>query len=87
MSKLTFNDHLDDMMERLMNEDLSSDQLEIELKRGKALCQIADKKIQDKKVALQFVQAISSGQISEKMIPLVFADDFRKVGKIESQES
>lgn len=85
MSKLTFNDHLDDMMERLMNEDLSSDQLELELKRSKALCQIADKKIEDKKVALEFVQAISSGEISEKMIPVVFVDDFKRIETTETR--
>ena len=50
MSKLNFNDHLDDMMQRLMDESLTSEQLELELKRSKALCQIADKKIEDKKV-------------------------------------
>lgn len=83
MSNLTFNDHLDDMMERLMNEDLSSEQLEIELKRSKALCQIADKKIQDKKIALEFVEAVSQGQINENLIPLALVENYKQIGKSE----
>jgi|GEM_PF-3798432 len=83
MSTLTFNDHLDDMMERLMNEDLSSEQLELELKRSKALCQIADKKIQDKKIALEFVEAVSQGQINENLIPLALVENYRQIGKSE----
>lgn len=83
MSKLTFNDHLDDMMERLMNEDISADDLELELKRSKALCQIAEKKIQDKKLALDFAEAVANGRINERMIPSVFTDEYKQIKSIQ----
>ena len=70
MSKLSFNDHLDDMMERLMSEDISKEQLEIEVKRSKALCQIADKKIEDRKIMLQAMKMVSNGDIDKKFIPI-----------------
>lgn len=79
MSKVTFNDHLDDMMQRLMNEDLSAVDLDLEIRRSKALCQIAEKKIEDKKIALQFVEAMSSGDINENLIPAVFSSEFKAV--------
>ena len=68
MSKVNFNDHLDDMMERLMNEDLTKEQLEIEVKRSKALCQIADKKIENNKLVIQAAKLISNGDIDKKFI-------------------
>lgn len=82
MSKLTFNDHLDDMMERLMNEDISAEDLELELKRSKALCQIAEKKIQDKKLALDFAEAVANGRINENMVPAVFTENYKQLKSI-----
>ena len=83
MSNVTFNDHLDDMMERLMNEDLSPEDLDKEIKRSKALCQIADKKIEDKKFALDFAKAFSEGDINENMIPTILTENLRQIGKAD----
>ena len=83
MSKLNFNDHLDDMMERLMNEDISQEQLEIEVKRSKALCQIADKKIADRKIMLQAMKMVSNGDIDKKFIP----KEFNELNQIENANS
>lgn len=69
MAKITFNDHLDDMMQRLMNDDLTADQLELELKRSKALCQIADKKIEDKKVTVSALEAVGNIDFEKNNLP------------------
>lgn len=74
MSKVTFNDHLDDMMERLMNEDLSPEQLDMEIKRSKAVCQVAEKKIADRKVLADVMTALSSGDINSKFLPSEFGE-------------
>lgn len=68
MSKINFNDHLDDMMERLMNEDLKPEELELELKRSKALCQIADRKIEHNKTSLIALKMVSNGDIKKDLI-------------------
>lgn len=80
MPKLTFNDHIDDMMERLMKEDLKPEELDHEIKRGKALCQLAATKIEDKKTELKFVELMSQGQLNEKMIPNSFIPNYKLLG-------
>lgn len=67
MSKLNFNDHLDDMMERLMNESLTDNELELEVKRSKALCQIADKKIAHNKTVIDALSLVSSGDVKAEL--------------------
>ena len=79
MPKLTFNDHIDDMMERLMNEDLKPDELDHEIKRGKALCQLAATKIEDKKTELKFIELVSNGDLNEKFIPVSFLPTMKKI--------
>ena len=79
MPKLTFNDHIDDMMERLMNEDLKPEQLDHEIKRGKALCQLAATKIEDKKTELKFVELMSQGDMNEKFIPVSFVPTLKQI--------
>lgn len=79
MSKLTFNDHLDDMMERLMDEKLKPEELDNEIKRGKALCQLAAAKIEDKKTELKFVELMSQGDLKEKFIPVSFLPTMKKI--------
>lgn len=83
MSKISFSDHLDDMLDRLMNEDLSDADLEKEIKRSRAVAKIVQQKINDKKLSLDFVKAISGGIIDEKLIPEVFIEDLNKIKKID----
>ena len=56
MSKLTLNDHIDEQLERLRNEDLSEEKLALEISRTKAICQLAHAKIENQK---SIVQAVS----------------------------
>ncbi|HAH55578.1 MAG TPA: hypothetical protein DCM02_09955 [Flavobacterium sp.] len=74
MSKITYTDHLDDMIERLMNEDISKEQLEIEVTRCKSVCQIVNIKIADKKITLQAMKMLSNGDIDKKFIPKEFSE-------------
>lgn len=87
MSKISFSDHLDDMLDRLMNEDLSDKDLEKEIKRSRAVAKIVQQKINDKKLSLDFVKAISGGIIDEKLIPGVFIEDLNKIKKIDIKNS
>lgn len=53
-NKLTdLNDHLFAEMERLSDEDLSQEELEKEIKRSKAVADVADKIINNAQLALQ----------------------------------
>jgi len=63
MAKLTLNDHLDDMLERLMNENLTTAELELETKRVKAVAHIATKKIENAKMMIQAVKAVNQGDV------------------------
>ena len=69
MAKINFNDHIDDMMERLMNEDLSAEDLDKEIKRSKALCLLAEKKIEDRKVAVMAMQVVGNVDFDRSAIP------------------
>lgn len=68
MSKISFNDHLDDMMERLMSEDITPEQLEKEVKRSKALCQVADRKIEHNKTVIMALKLVSAGEVKKDML-------------------
>jgi len=75
MAKLHFTDHLDDMMERLMNEDLSGDNLKNEIDRAKALAQLTAQKINHDKNIINAVKIVSDGSASK--------DDLKGFLKIE----
>lgn len=55
MSRLSLNDHLDEQLERLRNEELSPEKLEMEIKRTKAIAQIAHAKIENQKSIVKAV--------------------------------
>jgi hypothetical protein len=68
MSKINFNEHLDDMMERLMNEDITPEELELEIKRAKAICEIADRKIEHNKTVVLAARLISNGDVRSEVL-------------------
>jgi hypothetical protein len=53
------NDHLFAQLERLSDEDLSPEKIEVEAKRGKAIVQIADQIIKTANIKLQAAKLIS----------------------------
>lgn len=69
MGNINFNDHLDDMMQRLMDEKLTPDQLELEIKRGKALSMLVDRKIEDKKVTVMALEAVGNIDFEKETLP------------------
>lgn len=69
MNKLTLNDHLDEQLERLRNEDLDSQELEMEVKRTKAICSIADKKIENQKSLVDAVTKLVDKDELETYLP------------------
>ncbi len=63
MAKIHYNDHLDDALERLMNEDLSTEELEKEIRRSKALALLVEKKIEHAKLVVNASKMIVAGEI------------------------
>jgi hypothetical protein len=61
--KIDFNDHIDDMMQRLMSEDLTEQQLQIEISRSKALCSIVDRKIEHNKTVISAMALVARGDV------------------------
>jgi hypothetical protein len=68
MAKVNFNDHLDDMMERLMDEKLSIKDLDKEINRSKAICQIADRKLEHNKSIINAMSLVSKGEMKLELI-------------------
>ena len=63
MAKIDFNDHMDDMMQRLMSEDLNHEQLSKEIARSKALCTIVDRKIAHNKTVISAMELVAKGDV------------------------
>lgn len=63
MAKIDFNDHIDDMMQRLMSENLSDKELDKEIARSKALCGIVDRKIEHNKTVISAMALVARGDV------------------------
>lgn len=74
MAKLTIDDHLDDMMERLMNEE-QPEALANELRRSKGLCELAKTRIESDKNKLKAIEVMA--EIVDK-VPQNAVDQFSK---------
>jgi len=68
MAKIDFNDHIDDMMQRLMSEDLTDEQLAKEINRSKALCQIVDRKIEHNKTVISAMGMVARGDVKLEFV-------------------
>jgi hypothetical protein len=69
MGKLTLNDHLDEQLERLRNEDLTPEKLESEIKRSKAICAVAHQKIENQKSLVLMVKTLVDPDELENYLP------------------
>jgi len=69
MGKLSLNDHLDEQLERLRNEDMQPEQLEQEIRRTKAICAVADKKIENQKSLVDMVIKLVDKDELENYLP------------------
>lgn len=69
MSRLTLNDHLDEQLERLRNDEMDDVELDRELKRTKAICAIAHQKIENQKSIVNAVTLLVNKDELENYIP------------------
>ena len=60
---IDLNNHLFEQMERLNDEDLTSDELKLELARAKAMSQVAGNIIENARLALDGAKAINEYRI------------------------
>lgn len=72
-NKLTdLNDHLFMQLERLNDEDLKDDALVNEVKRAKAISQVASQVVKNAEITLRAVQLVQSGNARLTAIPATF---------------
>lgn len=69
MGKLTLNDHLDEQLERLRNEDLKPAELAHEVNRTKAICAVAQKKIENQRSLVDMVTKLVDKDELENYLP------------------
>ena len=74
MAKINYSDHLDDLLERLMAEDIDGDELQKNLKVAKVVTDIAKVKVDEKKLKIEQFKALSDAGF----VPLEIADDLKK---------
>jgi hypothetical protein len=63
------NNHLFEQMERLNDEELSPEQFGIEMKRAKAMGEIAVNIIEINKISMDALKLIAKGEIDAKDLP------------------
>jgi ribosomal protein L17 len=73
------NDHLFAALERLNDEELTSEQIESEAKRADAIMGISDKIIANAKITLDAMKLISIGNLDTSEIPESFG--FKKINQ------
>lgn len=87
MAKIYYTDHLDDLMERIMSEDITPEELEKTIKMTKVVLEIGKTKLDKEKLEIdrgrlkveQF-NALKSGGF----IPQQLANDFKQSLQIEN---
>lgn len=73
------NDHLFAALERLNDEELTAEQIELEAKRADAIMGISDKIIANAKITLDAMKLISNGNIDSTEIPESFG--FKRINQ------
>ena len=69
-NKLTdLNNHLFSQLEKLNDDDLSSEQIEQECKRAKAMSSIASQILQSSRLTLEAMKLVNEDKINSKHIP------------------
>lgn len=69
-NKITdLNDHLFAQLERLGDETIPEGEMELEIKKAKAMSGIASQIIKSNKVIIDAMRLVSSGSISQNQLP------------------
>ena len=66
------NDHLFAAIERLNDEDLTSEQLEIETKRADSIVQLSNQVISIAKTTVDALKLVSTGNLTANELPKTF---------------
>ncbi len=83
-NKLTdLNDHLFTALERLNDEELSNEQIEVESKRAEAIIGVANQIIGNAKITLDAMRLVSNGNLDTTELPETFG--FKRIGSGGSQ--
>jgi len=77
------NDHLFMALERLNEEDISTEQIEAESKRAEAIIGVANQIICNAKITLDAMRLVSNGNLDTTELPESFG--FKKLGSGSSQ--
>ena len=72
------NDHLFAAVERLNDEDLTTEQIEAEAKRADAIIGVSDKIIGTARITLDAMKLVASGNLDTEEIPESFG--FKRIG-------
>ena len=75
------NDHLFAALERLNDEDLTTEQIEAEAKRADAIIGVSDKIIGTARITLDAMKLVASGNLDTEEIPESFG--FKRIGRIQ----
>lgn len=68
------NDHLFEQLERLNDEDLKGERLEVELQRAKGVVTVASQIIANGTLMLDAQKAVIDGMINSKSLPLLLRE-------------
>lgn len=75
------NDHLFAQLERLNEEDLTNEQIEVEAKRAKAIVDVSAQIISSAKVTVEALKLVTNGDLTFNELPETF--DVKKIIKPE----
>lgn len=79
-NKLTdLNDHLFAQLERLGDEDLTTDEVQTEVQRAKAITGLASQIINNARVTLDAVKMVNDGETMRKQLPDYIGIDNHKI--------
>ena len=68
---INLNDHLFEQLERLNDEDLTPEQLELEIKRGKAMADIGKVIVDNVRVAVEGMKVVNEDGLTKDEVPEV----------------
>ena len=68
---INLNDHLFEQLERLNDEELTPEQLELEIRRGKAMADIGKVIVENVRVAVEGLKVVNEYGLAKEEVPEV----------------
>lgn len=66
---LDLNDHLFAQLERLNDESIAPDAMELEIRKAGAISKVASQIVNNAKITLEAVKMVSDGRVRENQLP------------------